>query len=95
MPIRYPVTAAGSQTNARWIPSTGQNETVILRNVTLFDGEKIPTKSVNIVLKKGIIESVSEDSPVLPGAKIFDLDGKFVTPGLVDMHPITFLRLGR
>lgn len=86
--IEYPVTTASSRTNARWNPSTGQNETVILRNATLFDGEKIFENTVNIVFKKGIVESVSDagQSIVIPGAKIFDLEGKYVTPGLVDMH---------
>ncbi|KAG4443289.1 hypothetical protein IFR05_001233 [Cadophora sp. M221] len=87
-PIEYPVTTASSRTNARWNPSSGQNETVILRNATLFDGEKIFENTVDIVFKKGIIESVSDagQSIVIPGAKVFDLEGKYVTPGLVDMH---------
>ncbi|KAH7317715.1 hypothetical protein BKA65DRAFT_438774 [Rhexocercosporidium sp. MPI-PUGE-AT-0058] len=87
-PIEYPVTTASSRTNTRWNPQTGQNETVILRNATLFDGEKIFEHAVDIVFKKGIIESVSDagQSIVIPGAKVFDLEGKYVTPGLVDMH---------
>ncbi|KAK0112059.1 hypothetical protein ONS96_001319 [Cadophora gregata f. sp. sojae] len=87
-PIQYPVTTAGSRSNARWNPSTGQNETVILRNATLFDGDKIFGNAVDIVFKKGIIESVSDagQSILIPGAKAFGLDGKYVTPGLVDMH---------
>ncbi|KAK6580721.1 hypothetical protein PZA11_006957 [Diplocarpon coronariae] len=87
-PIQYPVTTASSRSNARWNPSTGQNETIILRNATLFDGEKILGSSVDIVFKKGIIVSVTDagQSPIIEGAKVFDLHGKFVTPGLVDMH---------
>merc|ERR1712093_529032 len=87
-PIQYPVTTASSRSNARWNPSTGQNDTIILRNVTLFDGEKIVENAVDIVFKKGIIESVSDvaQSILIPGANVFDLEGKYVTPGLVDMH---------
>ncbi|KAL2065685.1 hypothetical protein VTL71DRAFT_3355 [Oculimacula yallundae] len=87
-PIRYPTTTASSRTNARWNPTTGQNDTVILRNATLFDGERIFETPVDIVFKKGIIESVSDasDSIQIPGAKVVKLDSKFVTPGLVDMH---------
>lgn len=87
-PIQYPVTTAGSRVNARWNPSTGQNETIVLKNATLFDGEKILGAPVDIVFKKGIIETVSEagKSALIPGARVLDLDGKFVTPGLIDLH---------
>lgn len=87
-PIQYPVTTASSRSNSRWNPNTGQNETIILRNATLFDGEKIFANAVDIVFKKGLIESVSDagQSILIPGAKVLDLDGKYVTPGLVDMH---------
>ncbi|KAN0106170.1 carbohydrate esterase family 9 protein-like protein [Hyaloscypha variabilis] len=88
-PVRYPVTNAGSRTNPRWNAFTGQNETVVLKNVKLFDGETILNKKVDIVFKKGIIESVDtagKSISVDEHAKVFDLEGKFVTPGLVDLH---------
>jgi hypothetical protein len=88
-PVRYPVTNAGSRTNPRWNSFTGQNETVVLKNVKLFDGETILNKKVDIVFKKGIIESVDtagKSISVDEHAKVFDLEGKFVTPGLVDLH---------
>jgi hypothetical protein len=88
-PVRYPVTSAGSRINPRWNPFTGQNETVVLKNVQLFDGETVLDKKVDIVFKKGIIESVdiAGKSVTFGGhAKVFDLEGKFVTPGLVDLH---------
>ena len=88
-PVRYPVTTAGSRINPRWNSFTGQNETVVLKNVKLFDGEKILKNKVDIVFKKGIIESVDTagKSGAFDGdAKVFDLEGRFVTPGLVDLH---------
>ncbi len=88
-PVQYPVTTAGSRSNPRWNPSSGQNETVVLRNATLFDGETIRDGTFDIVFKKGIIESVSPAGETLAseiGAKVFDLEGGYVTPGLVDLH---------
>lgn len=87
--IRYPVTQAGSRTNPRWNPKSGQNETILLRNATLFDGEKILGHPVDILFRKGIVESISESgktSTPPAEATVLDLDGKHVTPGLVDMH---------
>jgi cytosine/adenosine deaminase-related metal-dependent hydrolase len=83
------VTKAGSRENPRWNPVNGQDETVILRNATLFDGEIFLDHAVDIVLKKGVIDCVSlagTSSSAEQNAKVFDLEGKYVTPGLVDMH---------
>lgn len=59
---------------------------MILRNATLFDGEGfIP--AVDIQFSKGVVVSVSPTSArSASGAKVVELDGKYVTPGLVDMH---------
>lgn len=86
-PKKYPVTTAGSRSNPRWNSVTGQNETIVLRNATLFDGETFLEGRFDITFKKGIIESLSASgSASIVDAKIIDLAGGFVTPGLVDMH---------
>jgi hypothetical protein len=88
-PVQYPVTKAGSRENPRWNPSSGQKDTIVLRNATLFDGETILGHAVDIVLKKGLVASVSPvGTPLIleKDAKIFELDGGYITPGLVDMH---------
>ncbi|KAK8136627.1 hypothetical protein PG984_004567 [Apiospora sp. TS-2023a] len=77
------------ETNSRWNAIRGQGETIILRNATVFDGESFLPGPVDIRFSKGLINSVTpasnEDSRIL-GVKEFDLQGKYVTPGLVDMH---------
>lgn len=87
-PIQYPTTQAGSRQNPRWNAISGQNEIIVLKNVTLFDGEIILAEAVDIALEKGVIDSISPTgtSPTSPGAKVIDLNGKYITPGLVDMH---------
>lgn len=86
-PILYPVPAA-TRTNPRWNSKTGQNETVILQNVTLFDGEFTLKGSYDVEFADGIIKSVSIAGtfPATSDMRIWDLEGKYVTPGLVDLH---------
>jgi hypothetical protein len=86
-PIKYPVPAE-TRTNPRFNQKTGQNETVILRNATLFDGETILKGRFDITFSDGIIKSVSpaESSTVAAGVKSWDLQGRYVTPGLIDLH---------
>ncbi|KAI0123869.1 hypothetical protein BJ170DRAFT_687117 [Xylariales sp. AK1849] len=75
--------------NPRWNSIRGQNETVTLRNATLFDGESFSPTPVDIVFSKGLVISVSPTSTrasILDDGLEFDLMGKYVTPGIVDMH---------
>lgn len=82
-PISYPT--AGRK-NSRWNSISGQNQTVVLRNVTLFDGDAILKSSVDIMFSHGLIEDVRSELIIPDGAEVLNLDGKWVTPGLVDMH---------
>jgi hypothetical protein len=72
--------------NSRWNPVTGQNTTIVLKNVTLFDGDAISEGPVDVVFIDGIITAVGSALALPQNAKVFSLDGKWVTPGLVDMH---------
>ncbi|KAG9237926.1 hypothetical protein BJ875DRAFT_452450 [Amylocarpus encephaloides] len=88
-PVQYPVTRAGSRSNPRWNPETGQKQTIFLKNATLFDGENILRDAVDIVLKRGVIKSVTKSGSAIPEDPVFeefDLEGQYITPGLVDMH---------
>ncbi|KAK8034743.1 carbohydrate esterase family 9 [Apiospora rasikravindrae] len=77
------------ETNSRWNAIRGQGETIVLRNATLFDGESFVSGPVDIRFSKGLITSVtpasSTDARII-GVKEYDLRGRYVTPGLVDMH---------
>ena len=86
-PIKYPVPAK-ARINPRWNQKTGQNETVVLRNASLFDGETILEGRFDITFAEGIIKSVShaESSTSVAGLNSWNLEGKYVTPGLVDLH---------
>ena len=58
-PVKYPVPALSTRANPRWNPISGQNGTVVLRNATLFDGEKMLSGSFDIIFQEGIISSIS------------------------------------
>lgn len=73
--------------NSRWGAEYGQKERLILKNATLFDGEVFLDHPVDIAFSKGLIESVKSAGQDHPGnAVVYDLHGRYVTPGLVDMH---------
>lgn len=76
--------------NSRWATGNGQEGRVVLKNATLFDGESFIGHAVDITFSKGLIESVTKTGEVkhdrLEGTVVYDLHGRYVTPGLVDMH---------
>jgi hypothetical protein len=86
-PVQYEIPVSPSRANPRWNPSTGQKEDMVLRNATLFDGEKF-VRAVDIKFSKGIVLSISPTSASIDfdDAIVVDLEGKYVTPGLIDMH---------
>lgn len=93
------------QSNPRWSPTNGQAQTVVLRNATLFDGEAFVPHAVDIVFSKGLVEAVhktsdnnnnnnrvfADDDDSSSGIVEFNVHGRYVTPGLVDMHSHHYL----
>jgi imidazolonepropionase-like amidohydrolase len=62
---------------------------VILQNATLFEGETILKGPFDITFADGVIKSISKteaSATLAPGMRAWDLAGKYVTPGLVDLH---------
>lgn len=69
--------------------SPAQKGALVITNANLIDGTgKPPLKDAVIVIENGRITSIGSRSTVkLPKkAKIFDAQGKYVVPGLFDMH---------
>ncbi|RDW75872.1 hypothetical protein BP5796_06693 [Coleophoma crateriformis] len=85
--VQYEKPVSAARENSRWNSKSGQNDTIMLRNATLFDGESFVKGPVDIVFKKGVVVSVMPASSTeVEGMTLIDLGGRFVTPGLVDMH---------
>ena len=58
-----------------------------IRGVTIFDGEGGQVDNGTIVLVDGVIQAVGgPDTPVPAGAFEIDGTGKYVTPGVIDVH---------
>jgi imidazolonepropionase-like amidohydrolase len=58
-----------------------------IRGATVFDGEGGRIENGTVVLADGLIQAVGgPDTPVPEGAYQVDGTGKFVTPGVIDVH---------
>ncbi|EFQ27101.1 uncharacterized protein GLRG_02272 [Colletotrichum graminicola M1.001] len=82
--------------NPRWNSAHGQNQPVVLRNMTFFDGESIAPEPMDIRFEKGLVTELATTASkaiTSDGATEHDLHGRFVTPGLVDMHSHHFSSL--
>jgi imidazolonepropionase-like amidohydrolase len=58
----------------------------ILRNALLFDGVNEPIENANVVVEDGIIREVRTGAPPSNAAEIIDMQGRFLMPGLLDLH---------
>jgi imidazolonepropionase-like amidohydrolase len=71
-------------------PSTYQRypgALTVVRNATIFDGEGGRIDGGTIVLADGVIQAVGGPDIAAPaGAFVIDGTGKFVTPGIIDVH---------
>jgi hypothetical protein len=87
-PVEYALPTS-SRENPRHNSITGQKQTIVLRNATLFDGKTF-SNGVDVTFTKGILTVISPASAWHQAPKDdeveIDLEGKYVTPGLIDMH---------
>lgn len=58
---------------------------VVIRNVRLFDGERIVQKT-NVVFAGGRVTATGPKAAVPTGAEVIDGTGKTLLPGLIDAH---------
>src|SRR5437773_2068640 len=69
------------------MPAGPGRSTIVISNVTVIDvvgGGKLAGQTVIVV--DGKIAEVSKDGNIPPQAKVIDGRGKFLIPGLWDMH---------
>jgi dihydroorotase len=61
---------------------------LLLKNVNLLNPhQKLNQANTNILIEDGIIKQIGKiDEKELKDCKVFELDGKYVVPGLFDMH---------
>jgi cytosine/adenosine deaminase-related metal-dependent hydrolase len=62
-------------------------QSLLLQHATLIDGTGAPPRpDISIAIQAGRITGIAADLEPPPGASVVDVSGKFVIPGLWDMH---------
>jgi imidazolonepropionase-like amidohydrolase len=64
-------------------------DTLVFRNVDVFDGSQIQ-RGQSVMVSNGVIESVAKEATPGAGAEIIDGAGLTLLPGLIDCHTHTF-----
>lgn len=75
------------RTNPRAVEGTSP---VLIRNATLIDGDGSVFRGYSILLSKGVISQIGQELEAPEDAKILDVHGRYVSPGLVDMVTLNF-----
>ncbi|HET9354891.1 MAG TPA: amidohydrolase [Sphingomicrobium sp.] len=85
-----PKKAAPVPINADPYPSTYQRypgAVTAIRGATIYDGEGGQIDNGTIVLADGVVQAIGDSATPIPeGAFTLDGSGKFVTPGIIDVH---------
>ena len=58
---------------------------ILLKNGRIFDGRNIGAASEDLLLKDGVVAGRGKDLSG-DGAEVFDLGGKLLCPGFIDLH---------
>jgi imidazolonepropionase-like amidohydrolase len=62
------------------------SEDVMIANATVFDGLGGEIAGGSVLLRGGKIAAIGKDLPTPAGVRIIDAKGKWVTPGIIDIH---------
>ncbi|GHF11350.1 amidohydrolase [Kordiimonas sediminis] len=62
------------------------SETTFITNVSMYDGKGGEIERGSILMEGGKIKAVGTDLTAPDGAKVIDGTGKWVTPGIIDVH---------
>ena len=76
------------QTESQAFLSTYQpmaSENIVIVNANMFDGLGNEFKDYDLLIKDGKIQEIGPDL-VIDGSEVIDAQGKWVTPGIIDIH---------
>ncbi len=82
------VAAIGAVTALVPLEAAAQNEILAFTNANVIDGVAAePITDATVVVADGKIQSVETGNVPLPsGARVIDLEGRYLMPGLIDVH---------
>lgn len=70
-------------------PPAPQTGTTVIRNVRVFDGDKVLADTTVVFDRSGIV-AIGKDAKAPEGAQVIDGRGKTLLPGLIDAHTHNF-----
>lgn len=64
-----------------------QGDKYVLKNVNINDGKGGQKRGVNIVVENGLIKKIcNKDKPIDNDLQEYDLKGRWIMPGMIDLH---------
>ena len=78
--------AAIAATAAPTVPATAQGDAILVRGGTVHTATGAPITNGSILIRGGKIVAVGPNVAAPSGARIIDVSGKVVTPGMIDNH---------
>lgn len=61
-------------------------QTTIIKNGICYDGSGDPGKKKDLIIKNGKVVDITEHAQTPTGCRVIDANGKWVTPGFLDIH---------
>jgi hypothetical protein len=75
-------TFEATRTNPRAVASS---QPILIRNATMIDGDGKIVEACSVLFTDGIFSKIGHELHAPEHAKIIDVGGRYVTPGLIDM----------
>ena len=69
--------------NSTYRPLSSEN--IIIKNAIIFDGNGNKLENTEIHFSDGLIQAIGQEL-VAEGAEVIDASGKYITPGIIDIH---------
>ena len=61
-------------------------ENILIRDANIYDGEGNEFSETDVLIQNGKIVAIGKDLPATNEFKVIDASGKWVTPGIIDIH---------
>src|SRR5580698_1336048 len=80
--VAFPSLAQGTAASG----TAGPDYDLILKGGHVLDAKNHVDGVMDVAIKDGLIAKVAKDIPATDGVKAVELNGLYVTPGLIDIH---------